>query len=186
MSHTNSTTNYNLPQFITTDKPAWLTDINNAYTAIDTAVYNAQTKADTAFTDAGNAQTDATTAINNAAAADAKGSGALASIANAFDTTTIYAVGDLVIYNGLLYICSTAVTTPGAWTGSNNWSRITVEDMIPANAGDLPLGSSKPAGSTAAAIDAVSKYETSAVTPISVTVNSVIKSSIQRLASSTY
>ena len=130
MSHTNSTTNYNLPQFITSDKPAWLTDVNNAYTAIDTAVYNAQTKADTAFTDAGNAQTDATTAINNAAAADAKGSGALASIEATFDPTTIYSVGSKVIYNSLLYRCNVAVTTPGPWTGSDNWERITVDTLI--------------------------------------------------------
>lgn len=36
MAHTNSTTNYGLPQFIGTDKPGWLTDVNSAYTAIDT------------------------------------------------------------------------------------------------------------------------------------------------------
>lgn len=181
MSHTNSTTNYNLPQFLTTDKPSWLTDINGAFSNIDTAVYAAQSKADTAYADAGNAQGDATAALTNAAAADAKAGGAIASIANTFDTTSTYAVGDLVMYNSLLYICSVAVTTPGAWTGSTNWTRKTVEDMIPATAGDLPLGSATPAGSTAAAIDAVSRYETSAVTPISVTVNSVIRSSITKI-----
>ena len=130
MSHTNSTTNYGLPQFLTSDKPAWLTDINNAFSDIDTAVYNAQTKADTAYTDAGNAQADATTAINNAAAADAKGSGAIASIETAFDPTTIYSVGARVMYNSLLYRCVVAVVTPGPWTGSNNWERITVDNLI--------------------------------------------------------
>ena len=130
MSHTNSTTNYALPQFLTSDKPAWLTDVNNAFSDIDTAVYSAKTKADAAFTDAGNAQTDATTAINNAAAADAKGSGALASIEVAFDPTTIYSVGARVMYNSLLYRCIVAVTTPGPWTGSDNWERITVDNLI--------------------------------------------------------
>lgn len=130
MSHTNSTTNYGLPQFLTSDKPAWLTDINNAFSDIDTAVYNAQTKADTAYTDAGNAQSDATTAINNAAAADAKGSGAIASIEVAFDPTTIYSVGARVMYNSLLYRCIVAVVTPGPWTGSDNWERITVDNLI--------------------------------------------------------
>ena len=47
MSHTNSTTNYNLPQFVGTDKPAWLTDINNAFSAIDTAIKGAKDVADT-------------------------------------------------------------------------------------------------------------------------------------------
>ena len=36
MSHTNTTANYNLPQFIGTDKPSWLTDVNGAMTSIDT------------------------------------------------------------------------------------------------------------------------------------------------------
>lgn len=36
MSSTNHTTNYNLPQFVGTDKPAWLGDINPAMSAIDT------------------------------------------------------------------------------------------------------------------------------------------------------
>lgn len=38
MSHTNSTANYNLPQFIATDKPAWLTDVNGAMQTIDGAL----------------------------------------------------------------------------------------------------------------------------------------------------
>lgn len=36
MSSTNHTANYNLPQFVGTDKPAWLGDINPAMSAIDT------------------------------------------------------------------------------------------------------------------------------------------------------
>ena len=35
MSHTNKTANYNLPQFVGTDKPSWLTDVNGAMTSID-------------------------------------------------------------------------------------------------------------------------------------------------------
>lgn len=42
MSHTNSTTNYNLPQFIGTDTPGWLTDVNGAMSAIDAAIYARQ------------------------------------------------------------------------------------------------------------------------------------------------
>lgn len=48
MGHTNSTVNYNLPQFIGTDKPSWLGDINNAFSAIDTAIANAASTATTA------------------------------------------------------------------------------------------------------------------------------------------
>lgn len=80
MGHTNSTTNYALPQFVGSDKPAWLTDVNNAYSAIDTAIKNAadaasnagsvatsaQNDATAAGTAAGNAQTTATNASNTA------------------------------------------------------------------------------------------------------------------------
>lgn len=48
MSHTNTTPNFNLPQFVGTDKPAWLTDINQAFLNIDTAIKSAKDSADTA------------------------------------------------------------------------------------------------------------------------------------------
>lgn len=156
MAHTNSTTHYSLPQFVTTDKPAWLTDINGAFSAIDTAIYNAKDAADDAQADATQAGTDAGNALTTANAADAKGSGAVASIADAFDSTATYAVGAKVMYNSLLYTCSVAVTTPGAWTGSANWTRTTVKNMVPASAEDLPV---IPGGvSTAAAIASGCEY----------------------------
>lgn len=42
MSHTNSTTNYNLPQFVGSDTPGWLTDVNGAMSDIDAAIYARQ------------------------------------------------------------------------------------------------------------------------------------------------
>lgn len=73
MSSTNHTTNYNLPQFLGTDKPAWLGDINPAMSAIDTAMKanattaaqgvsdasTAKNRADDAYTKAGDAETAA-------------------------------------------------------------------------------------------------------------------------------
>lgn len=38
MSFTNKTPNYNLPQWLGTDKPSWLVDVNGAFSNIDTAV----------------------------------------------------------------------------------------------------------------------------------------------------
>lgn len=160
MSHTNSTTHYSLPQFVTSDKPAWLTDINNAYTAIDTGIYNAQTDATTAKNTADNAQADATAAGTAASTADNKAAGAIASIANLFDTTATYAVGDLVMYNSLLYKCTVAVSTPGAWTGTTNWTRTTVESEIPSDASMIPLTSSPSSPTTAAAIAEIGAINT--------------------------
>ena len=130
MSHTNSTVNYNLPQFVTSDKPAWLTDINAAFYDIDASIKNAKDAGDMAQGDATQALSDASDASTAAAAADAKGAGAIASIESAFDPTTIYSVGQHVMYNNLLYVCSVAVVTPGPWTGSANWTRTTVDDQI--------------------------------------------------------
>ena len=42
MSHTNATTNYSLPQFVGTDTPGWLTDVNTAMSDIDSAIYARQ------------------------------------------------------------------------------------------------------------------------------------------------
>ena len=42
MAHTNSTTHYSLPQFIGSDTPGWLTDVNTAMSDIDTAIYARQ------------------------------------------------------------------------------------------------------------------------------------------------
>lgn len=61
MASTNKTTNYNLSQFIGSDKPAWLSDYNQDMTKIDTAIKNA---ADTATSASGSASA-ATTAIGD-------------------------------------------------------------------------------------------------------------------------
>ena len=66
MSSTNHTTNYNLPQFVGSDKPAWLGDINPALSAIDTAMHTNATNAQQGITDASTAQTTADTAEGHA------------------------------------------------------------------------------------------------------------------------
>lgn len=138
MSHTNSTTNFGLPQFITTDKPAWLTDVNVAYQAIDTAMKNNQTAASNAQADASQALLDAASAGSTASAASSAASGAIASIASAFSDSSTYVIGDRVIYNNLLYKCIANVNVPGAWTGSTNWARTTSDaDIKNLNAGDI-------------------------------------------------
>ena len=48
MSSTNSTSNYELSQFLGTDKPAWLTDYNSDMSKIDTGIHNAQSTATSA------------------------------------------------------------------------------------------------------------------------------------------
>lgn len=76
MSSTNKTTNYELSQFIGTDKPAWLTDYNADMSKIDTAVHSvsstatgADGKADANATSIGTLSNLTTTAKTNLVAA---------------------------------------------------------------------------------------------------------------------
>lgn len=138
MSHTNSTQYYNLPQFVTTDKPAWLTDVNNGYSAIDAGIHAAKSTADSAQSDATQALSDAGSALTTANTANTKAGSAVASISEEFLDSATYDVGDLVIYNNLLYICHTAVEVPGAWTGNTNWSRTTVDSLVTNLGNDIP------------------------------------------------
>ena len=62
MGATNHTTNYNLSQFVGTDKPAWLQDYNGDMSKIDVGINAAKVAADSAGLAAGNAQNDADTA----------------------------------------------------------------------------------------------------------------------------
>lgn len=55
MSHSESTTNYDLPIFIDDDQPTWLGDVNGAMNAIDTAVTGVASNASTALSAANNA-----------------------------------------------------------------------------------------------------------------------------------
>ena len=57
MSATNHTPNYSLPQFIGTDVPTWLVDVNGAFSDIDTAIKNAA--------DAAGSSTGEITALDN-------------------------------------------------------------------------------------------------------------------------
>lgn len=83
MSATNSTLNYQLPQFIATDKPAWLVDFNGAMSDIDTAIKEAKTAGD-------NAQTTANTNATNIQTLD----GTVTSQGTAIGTLTTSVAGN--------------------------------------------------------------------------------------------
>ena len=61
MGATNKTTNYELPIFVGTDKPAWLVDWNGAMSDIDTAIKEAKTAGENAQTTANTATSDIST-----------------------------------------------------------------------------------------------------------------------------
>lgn len=93
MAHTNSTSNYELSQFIGTDKPTFLGDYNGDMQKIDAAIKGAKDTADGASTTANaasalatSASETATTAATAAASADANATTAL-NTANGATTT---------------------------------------------------------------------------------------------------
>lgn len=62
MGATNHTANYDLPQWIGTDKPTFLGDLNDAFLKIDTGMKTNQSEISGATSDAGNALAKATSA----------------------------------------------------------------------------------------------------------------------------
>lgn len=106
MSHTNTTTNYGLPQFLSSDKPAWMADINVAFADIDGQM---KTNADAASA----AQTTADNAVLNGAPG--------------YSNLSTYAVGDVVNYLGRVYKCDIAVATPEAFD-SAKWTYYRLSD----------------------------------------------------------
>lgn len=82
MSHTNKTPNYELPQFIGTDKASWLGDLNPAFLAIDTGMEANKVSAQSAETSAEQASALAQSANSVANAANSSAASALTKIDN--------------------------------------------------------------------------------------------------------
>lgn len=95
MASTNKTTHYELPQWIGTDKPTFLGDLNQAFEDIDTGIYNAATAASNAASAAGSAQSAASTAQSAAesAASTASAANTLATTANTNAVSALNAIG---------------------------------------------------------------------------------------------
>lgn len=94
MGATNTTTYYNLSQFIGTDKPAWLQDYNGDMLKIDTAINTAKIAADNAANAASAAQGDATTALGEISTLNTT----LSTVVSSLNT----AIGNINTINSLL------------------------------------------------------------------------------------
>lgn len=125
MSHTNSTPNYSLPQFLSSDKPAWMADINAAMSAIDTGM---------------KANADAATAAQSTA------DKAVLNGAPGYSNLSTYDVDDVVNYQGRVYKCIIAVTTPEAFDNAK-WILYDLQDASKAiDDIDLEIGSADISG----------------------------------------
>ena len=59
----------------------------------------------------------------------ALGKGVDTIIADPYDATETYAVGDYVIHDGALYVCAVAIATAEAWTAAH-WTEILLADEV--------------------------------------------------------
>ena len=57
------------------------------------------------------------------------GAGAAGTLANAYSSSATYAVGDYVLHNSNLYVCTTAITTAEAFTAAH-WSQVVLADGV--------------------------------------------------------
>lgn len=113
MSHTNKTPNYDLPQFIGTDKASWLGDLNPAFLAIDTGMQANKVAAQAAEVSAGEASALAQSANSVANSANSSATNALSKIDNWIeininnpDTTNFVQYNCLLQFNPDLGIAS--------------------------------------------------------------------------------
>lgn len=86
MGHTNSTANLSLPQFIGTDKPTWLGDVNGAFSAIDAYAGTNDAAVAAAVSDASSAIAQAASAVSTANAANTTAGNASTAATNAVGT----------------------------------------------------------------------------------------------------
>ena len=86
MGHTNSTANLSLPQFIGTDKPTWLGDINSAFSDIDAYAGTNDAAVSGAVSDAASAVSQAASAVSTANAANTTAGNASTAATNAVGT----------------------------------------------------------------------------------------------------
>jgi hypothetical protein len=113
MSHTNKTPNYDLPQFIGTDKASWLGDLNPAFLAIDVGMQANKVAAQSAEVSAGEASALAQSANSVANSANSSATNALSKIDNWIeininnpDTTNFVQYNCLLQFNPDLGIAS--------------------------------------------------------------------------------
>lgn len=117
MGATNRTQNYNLPQFVGSDKPTWLGDFNGAMGSIDTQMKanhdlanTANTTANTALENSGTAQETANSAQETANSANTTAGNALTkSLENELDIAKLnlvnfdnYGISDMTIDYGTI------------------------------------------------------------------------------------
>lgn len=80
-------------------------------------------------------------------------------IAEEYDSTATYDEGDFVIYEGVLYKCTTAISTPEAWTPAHWTSTLVVDNFGAGGGASVTLGTTVPSDSSGENGDLYVQYE---------------------------
>ena len=126
MGHTNSTANLSLPQFIGTDKPTWLGDVNGAFSAIDAYVGTNDAAVSAAASDASSAVSQAAAAVNTANTANTTAGNASTAANNAVGVAN-NAVG---VANNAVAIAGVVDTKVGLLADLTTTDRDSIVDAI--------------------------------------------------------
>lgn len=143
--HTNQTSNYQLPQWIGTDSPAWLGDMNPAFATIDSNIKSANVTATSANNTSSRLSTRLTsdetlignnsTAIANLDTRVTTAEGKVANIETLDGNTSLSGIGDGTITNAIK-VTNTSVVS-GAGNGevvnlvANNWNASSLDSRYP-------------------------------------------------------
>lgn len=133
MSSTNKTTNYQLSQYIGSDKPTYLGDYNGDMNKIDAAIKKAADKASTASSTAGTASSNATEALQKAKEASGKADTAQET-AEAAQTTATGALSTATAASNLAGSANTAATDAQSRINSNVWTTAAAPTNLHSNA----------------------------------------------------
>lgn len=133
MSSTNKTTNYQLSQYIGTDKPTYLGDYNGDMNKIDAAIKKASDEASTASSTAGTASSNATEALQKAKEASGKADTAQET-AEAAQTTATGALSTATAANNLAGSANTVASDAQSRINSNVWTTAAAPTNLHSNA----------------------------------------------------
>ena len=143
MGHTNSTANLSLPQFIGTDKPTWLGDINSAFSDIDAYVGTNDAAVSGAVADAASAVSQAASAVSTANAANTTAGNASTAATNAVGTA-----------NNAMSLVNQTNTKIGTLANLNTTDQTSIVNAI----NEVLSDTAGKAGSVSASSDGVKTY----------------------------
>ena len=142
MASTNKTTNYELSQYVGTDKPTYLTDYNQDMSKIDAGIHAAKSEADTNASSIGTLSSLTTTAKNN-----------LVASINEVDADTATNANNIATNTSNIATNTSAIGTLANLTTTSKSNLVVAANEINAKVGNLTNLQTETKSSTVGAIN---------------------------------